>query len=49
MFFCKRGKQKHNRAGFYWGVPSETAGGYDWTKKFRRNTICGERAKPVRR
>lgn len=34
LFFCKRGKQKHNRAGFYWGVPSETASGYDWTKKF---------------
>ena len=34
LFFCKRGKQKHNRAGFYWGVPSDTAGGYDWTRKF---------------
>jgi len=34
LFFCKRGKQKHNRAGFYWGVPSETSCGYDWTVKF---------------
>jgi len=34
LFFCKRGKQKHNRAGFYWGAPSETSGGYDWTVKF---------------
>ena len=34
MFFCKHGKQKHNRAGFYWGVPSETSGGYDWSSKF---------------
>jgi len=35
LFFCKKGKQKHDRAGFYWGVPSETSGGYDWTTKFR--------------
>jgi len=34
LFFCKRGKQKHNRAGFYWEVPSETSCGYDWTVKF---------------
>jgi len=34
LFFCKRGRQKHNRAGFYWGVPSETSCGYDWTVKF---------------
>ena len=34
MFFCKRGSQKHNRAGFYWGVPSETSNGYDWTAPF---------------
>jgi len=34
LFFCKKGKQKHNRAGFYWGVPSETSCSYDWTKKF---------------
>ena len=34
LFFCKKGKQPHNRAGFYWGVPSQTAGGYDWTKPF---------------
>jgi len=34
LFFCKRGKRKHNRAGFYWGVPSETSCGYDWTVKF---------------
>jgi len=34
LFFCKRGKQKHNRAGFYWGVPSETSCGYNWTDKF---------------
>ena len=34
LFFCKRGKQKHNRAGFYWGVPSRTSSGYAWTEKF---------------
>jgi hypothetical protein len=34
LFFCKRGKQKHNRAGFYWGVPSKTLSGYNWTEKF---------------
>jgi len=34
LFFCKRGKQKHNRAGFYWGVPSTTSGDYNWTEKF---------------
>ena len=35
LFFCKKGNQRHNRSGFYWGVPSKTsARGYDWTKKF---------------
>ena len=34
LFFCKRGKQKHNRAGFYWGAPPVTSCGYDWTEKF---------------
>ena len=34
LFFCKKGKQKHNRAGFYWGVPSRTSSGYIWTEKF---------------
>jgi len=34
VFFCKRSDHKHNRAGFYWGVPSETSTGYDWTKAF---------------
>ncbi len=34
LFFCKRGKQKHNRAGFYWGAPSETSCGYNWTVPF---------------
>ena len=34
LFFCKRGKQKHDRAGFYWGAPSETTSGYGWTTKF---------------
>ena len=27
LFFWKRGKQRHVRAGFYWGAPSETACG----------------------
>jgi len=36
LFFCKRGRRKRNRAGFYWGVPSETSCGYDWTIKFLR-------------
>ena len=34
LFFCKRGKQKHNRDGFYWGVPSKTSSDYIWTEKF---------------
>ena len=34
LFFCKKGKQKHNRSGYYWGVPSEITSGYNWTKKF---------------
>ena len=34
LFFCTRGKQQHNRAEFYWGVPSVTATNYDWTYKF---------------
>jgi hypothetical protein len=48
VFFCKRGKQHHNRSGFYWGVPSETASGYKWTDKFlaeyerRRNSTQGK-------
>jgi len=48
LLFCKRGKQKHNRAGFYWGVPSETSCGYDWTVKFldeynqRRKSLVGK-------
>jgi len=34
VFFCKEGKQRHNRAGFYWGVPSRTSCNYTWTVKF---------------
>ena len=34
LVFCKHGNQKHDRAGFYWGVPSETSRGYNWTIKF---------------
>jgi len=34
LFFCKRGRRKHNRSGFYWGVPSTTSGDYNWTEKF---------------
>ena len=34
VFFCKQSKNKHNRAGFYWGVPSTTSVGYVWTDKF---------------
>jgi hypothetical protein len=34
VFFCKQSKRKHNRAGFYWVVPSTTSGGYVWTDKF---------------
>ena len=48
LFFCKKGKQKHNRDGFYWGAPSELSSGYDWTVKFlteynlRRKSDKGE-------
>ena len=34
IFFCKRGKQKHQRNGFYWGVPTETPNGWNWATKF---------------
>ena len=34
LFFCKKGKQKHNRAGFYWGAPPQLSSGYHWTVKF---------------
>ena len=34
LFFCKQGKQKHDCAGFCWGVPSRTSSGYMWTQKF---------------
>ena len=34
LFFCKRGKQKHNRQGFYWGAPSRTSSGWDWATPF---------------
>jgi hypothetical protein len=47
VFFCKQSKRKHDRAGFYWGVPSVTSSGYIWTVKFfeeynrRRDSIAG--------
>ena len=31
LLFCKCSKQKHNRSGFYWGVPSNMSTGYDCT------------------
>ena len=34
LFFCKRGKQQHNRSGFYWGVPRKTTSDYAWTARF---------------
>jgi hypothetical protein len=34
LFFCKQRKQRDNRAGFYWGVPSRISNGYIWTVKF---------------
>jgi hypothetical protein len=34
LFFCKQGKQEHDCAGFCWGVPSSTSGGYQWSHKF---------------
>ena len=34
LFICKRGKRRHNQAGFYWAVPPVTASGYDWTNRF---------------
>ena len=48
LFFCKQSKQRHNRAGFYWGVPSKTSSDYIWTEKFlleynrRRQSIVGK-------
>ena len=37
VFFCTRGKQKHNRSGFYWGAPTRLSDGYDWATKFLRD------------
>jgi hypothetical protein len=37
LFFCKQGRQEHDRAGFCWGVPSSTSSGYKWTRKFLTN------------
>jgi len=34
LFFCMRGKRECRHAGFYWGVPSETPCGFNWTTKF---------------
>ena len=47
LFFCKKGKQKHNRQGFYYGVPDETSEGWDWATPFlelymrKRVTVSG--------
>jgi hypothetical protein len=38
LFFCKRGKQQHNRSGFYWGVPRMTKG-VAGKQDFKRDTI----------
>ena len=34
MFFCKVGKHRHDKTGFYWGVPSKTSNGYEWATQF---------------
>jgi len=34
LFFCMKGKRVRRHAGFYWGVPSETSCGFNWTTKF---------------
>ena len=34
LFFCKQRRQKHYCAGFYWGVPSVTSNGYNWSGRF---------------
>ena len=34
LFFCKQGKQQHDRSGFYWRMPRRTTNGYDWTERF---------------
>jgi len=34
ILFRWLGKDRGLRKGFYWGVPAETAGGYNWTTKF---------------
>jgi len=48
LCFCKRSRQKYEKVGFYWGVPSETSSGYSWAAKFleeydkRRGSESGE-------
>ena len=47
LFYCTKGKQKHNRHGFYWGVPSSTSSDWDWATPFlefyttKRNSSMG--------
>ena len=33
-FFCVKGKQRHNRQGFYWGASTRTTTGWDWATPF---------------
>ena len=48
LFFCKQGKRKHHRVGFYWGAISVTSNGYNWADRFlaayskRRNSEDGQ-------
>ena len=30
--FCKKGKQKGNRAGFWWAAPALFKSGWNWTR-----------------
>ena len=35
IFYCTKGRNKHSRQS-YWGVPADTANGYNWATKFLR-------------
>ena len=34
LFFCKRSATRYSQPDFYWGAPSQTSSGFNWTKPF---------------
>ena len=40
LFFCKRSATRYSQPGFYWGAPSQTSIGFNWTKPFLEEYEC---------